>query len=111
MALKNALTEPLRSSNPAEVLERSLEKGRLPHAMLLHGDHYPLLEELALGLASVLLDINADAQSGPERFDKVEKHPDFFPLRPSKKPGLFARKIPVKSFGKFNNRLTRLSAR
>ncbi|MDB2499474.1 MAG: DNA polymerase III subunit gamma/tau [Opitutales bacterium] len=85
MALKNALTEPLRSSNPAEVLERSLEKGRLPHAMLLHGDHYPLLEELALGLASVLLDINADAQGGSERFDKVEKHPDFFPLRPSKK--------------------------
>ena len=85
MALKNVLSEPLRSSNPAEVLERSLEKGRLPHAMLLHGDHYPLLEELALGLGSVLLDINTDAQSGPDRFDAVEKHPDFFPLRPSKK--------------------------
>ena len=53
--------------------------------MLLHGDHYPLLEELALGLASVLLEIKVELKEGDDRFDRVEKHPDFFPLRPSKK--------------------------
>jgi DNA polymerase-3 subunit delta' len=85
MALKNVLTEPLRSTNPVEVLERSLDKGRLPHAMLLHGDHYPFLEEVALGLASVLLDVSISSNLDEDRFDRVEKHPDFFPLRPSKK--------------------------
>ncbi|MCZ6672439.1 MAG: DNA polymerase III subunit gamma/tau [Verrucomicrobia bacterium] len=85
MGLKNVLTEPLKSSNPVEVLERSLEKGRLPHAMLLHGDHYPFLEEVALGLASVLLDVPISNDPEQERFERVEKHPDFFPLRPSKK--------------------------
>jgi DNA polymerase III subunit delta' len=85
MGLKNVLTEPLQSCKPVEVLERSLEKGRLPHAMLLHGDHYPLLEELALGLASILLEVKVDLPGGMDRFDRVEKHPDFFSLRPSKK--------------------------
>lgn len=84
MGLKSVLTDPLRSSNPVEVLERSLEKGRLPHAILLHGSHYASLEEVALGLASVLLAVPTDAPT-ENRFDKVEKHPDFFPLRPSKK--------------------------
>lgn len=85
MALKNVLTEPLRSTNPVKVLERSLEKGRLPHAMLLHGGHYPFLEKVALGLASVLLEVVPADPSSEDRFDRVEKHPDFFPLRPSKK--------------------------
>jgi DNA polymerase III subunit delta' len=85
MGLKTVLSEPLRSVNPVEVLERSIEKGRLPHAMLLHGDHYPFLEEVALGLASVLLNVSVEGSSGEDRFDRVEKHPDFFALRPSKK--------------------------
>jgi len=85
MGLKTVLSEQLQSTNPVEVLERSIEKGRLPHAMLFHGDHYPYLEEVALGLASVLLNINIDASLGDARFDRVEKHPDYFALRPSKK--------------------------
>ena len=85
MGLKTVLNEPLKSTNPVEVLERSIEKGRLPHAMLFHGDHYPFLEEVALGLASVLLNVSIDDSLGDERFERVEKHPDFFPLRPSKK--------------------------
>tara|TARA_B100001123_G_scaffold56188_1_gene60080 strand:+ start:4873 stop:5853 length:981 start_codon:yes stop_codon:yes gene_type:complete len=90
MKLKSVLNDPLRSSNPVEVLERSLEKGRLPHAILLHGSHYAFLEEVALGLASVLLAV-ATKSSTENRFKKVEKHPDFFPLRPSKR----ARAIPA----------------
>jgi DNA polymerase III subunit delta' len=85
MGLKNVLGESLKSTKPVEVLERSIEKGRLPHAMLFHGDHYPFLEEVALGLASVLLNVTIDLSLGDTRFERVEKHPDFFQLRPSKK--------------------------
>ncbi len=84
MELKAALSEPLKSSNPVQVLESSLQKGRLAHAILLHGEHYPYLEEVALALASVLLNVNIDL-SEEDPFSKTEKHPDFFPLRPSKK--------------------------
>lgn len=84
MGLKTVLSEPIQETNPVEVLERSLEKGRMPHALLLHGDHFPYLEEVAHGLASVLLEVTVDA-SREDRFNAVEKHPDFFALRPSKK--------------------------
>ena len=84
MELKSVLTEPLRSSKPVEVLERSLQKGRLAHAMLLYGENEELLEEAAHGLAAVLLDVSISTEN-EERFSAVEKHPDFFPLRPSKK--------------------------
>lgn len=57
------------------VLERSLQKGRLGHSILLYGEHLAALEKVALALAQLLL------KSGEE----PAKHPDCFTLRPSNK--------------------------
>lgn len=75
MSLASALTEPLASSRPVKVLERSLEEGRLAHAILLHGENLEALESVALALAGVLL----------EAPGRAAQHPDFFSLRPSHK--------------------------
>jgi len=85
MELKTVLDEPLRSSGPVEVLQKSLDKGRLAHALLLHGDHFPSLEQVALALAAQLLEVPVETGEGADKFAKVERHPDFFTLRPSKK--------------------------
>ncbi len=74
MSWQNALREPLRSSRPVQVLARALERGRLAHAILLHGEDFAVLEETALALAGALL-------GAPH----PEKHPDFFTIRPAKK--------------------------
>lgn len=84
MELKRILGEPLRSSQAVEVLDRSLQKGRLAHAVLLQGENEELLEEVAHSLAAVLLDASPDKEK-EDRFGKVKSHPDFFTLRPSKK--------------------------
>lgn len=84
MELKSILTEPLRSSKAVEVLERSLQKGRLAHAVLLYGENEELLEEVAHSLAAVLLDVSL-SMGEEDRFGPVTNHPDFFPLRPSQK--------------------------
>ncbi len=52
----------------------ALQKGRLAHAILIHGDHPPALEAACLELAGRLLNTT-----------ETVKHPDFFPLRPSGK--------------------------
>ncbi len=75
MNLENALGEPLRSCRPVKVLQRSLEKNRLAHGILLHGRSLATLEEVALALAGVLLENPAG----------VSGHPDLFTLRPSHK--------------------------
>ncbi len=75
MNLSSVLDEPLRSCRPVKVLQRSLDKNRLAHAILLHGRSLTTLEELAFALAGVLL-----GKSG-----KISQHPDLFILRPSHK--------------------------
>ncbi|MBC9868338.1 MAG: DNA polymerase III subunit gamma/tau [Opitutae bacterium] len=84
MELKSILTEPLRSAKAVEVLERSLQKGRLAHAVLLQGENEELLEEVAHSLAAVLLDLSL-GEGKEDRFGQVTSHPDFFTLRPSQK--------------------------
>lgn len=73
--LLEVLPESLHQARPVEVLARSLEKGRLPHGILLHGDELEDLEAVAKALAANLLETGQD----------VTKHPDFFPLRPARK--------------------------
>jgi len=59
---------------PLRAFTNALERGRLAHAILVHGDHPPALEAACLGLAGKLLNVQ-----------DVAKHPDFFGLRPSGK--------------------------
>ena len=43
MQLLNALPESLRNSRAVEVLERSLNRDRLGHGILLHGESLSLI--------------------------------------------------------------------
>lgn len=52
----------------------ALARGRLAHAILVHGDHPPALEAACLELAAKLLNAG-----------DVKKHPDLFSLRPEGK--------------------------
>jgi DNA polymerase-3 subunit delta' len=52
----------------------ALARGRLAHAILVHGDHPPALEAACLELAAKLLNAG-----------DVKKHPDLFTLRPEGK--------------------------
>jgi DNA polymerase-3 subunit delta' len=56
------------------VLEKSLDKGRLAHAILLHSEELEVLDSVALALAGALLDTPRPAE-----------HPDLLTLRPSGK--------------------------
>lgn len=73
MNLVSGLSEQLRHSRPVEVLERSLEKNRLAHAILLHSDSLRALSEVALAIAKSLLSLSS----------QTKDHPDLFALRPT----------------------------
>jgi DNA polymerase-3 subunit delta' len=78
---------PARSAARAlRAFTDSLDRGRLAHAILVHGDHPPALELACLDLAGRLL-----ATPTPAR------HPDFFTLRPSGK-ARFIRVDPLREF-------------
>ncbi len=63
------------------VIERAIERQRLAHSLLLHGDDLDTLTLVALGIADRLLNDSRDkAQYFPP-----EGHPDFFTLRPTGK--------------------------
>jgi DNA polymerase III subunit delta' len=74
--LAPSLPPAIAQSRPVKVLESSLQRGRLAHGILLHGDDLTTLERVALALGGALL------QCATER---VARHPDFFTLRPAKK--------------------------
>lgn len=74
MGFGAALPEALRNARPVRVLERSLEKGRLAHAILLHGEDLEALDNVAHALAGALLDTGTP-----------HTHPDLLTLRPSGK--------------------------
>ena len=75
MQLLNALPESLRNSRAVEVLERSLNRDRLGHGILLHGESRESLEQIVRAIAAHLLDTTRDPY----------QHPDCFTLRPSGK--------------------------
>ena len=51
MSFASGLGEPLRASRPVRVLERSLERGRLAHGILLHGNNLETVEKVARSIA------------------------------------------------------------
>lgn len=65
----------LSTSRPVQVLDAALEKGRLPHGILLFGDDLDGLSGVAHTLAGKLLDTDRPAA----------EHPDYFALRPANK--------------------------
>ena len=73
MSLAIGLSDKLRHSRPVEVLERSLEKNRLAHAILLHGGSLTALAEVARAITNALLSMSS----------QTTDHPDLFTLRPS----------------------------
>jgi len=80
MKLSDALPERVRAHRAVEVLERSLERGRLGHAILLHGDDPEALEAIASAVAAQLLGAPGDPA----------EHPDCFSLAPSGKSRVIA---------------------
>lgn len=74
--LAPSLPPEIAQSRPVKVLEASLERGRLAHGILLHGDDLATLERVALALGGSLLNCATE---------RVPAHPDFFTLRPAKK--------------------------
>ncbi|MDX2109782.1 MAG: DNA polymerase III subunit gamma/tau [Verrucomicrobiota bacterium] len=65
----------LADTPAVKVLQRALTNGRLAHAILIHGDDFSALEQVAHALAQALLHTRKPAA----------QHPDFHTLRPAKK--------------------------
>lgn len=84
MSAFDHLPPELQELRPIKVLRRSLEGGRLSHAILLHGDNMDTIESVALAIAADLLKV-----------DNPRKHPDLFTLRPAKR----ARRIRISGTG------------
>lgn len=75
MPFQNVLSAELRNLRPVQVLEQSFKKGRFPHAILLHGVRLDVLETVAMGIATALLEMKEGRDS----------HADLFTARPSNK--------------------------
>jgi DNA polymerase-3 subunit delta' len=82
MTLSVAATWPpaLAGTPAVAVIERALERQRLAHSLLLHGDDHETLVAIARAIADRLL-------NGPDATAKFspEAHPDCFNLRPTGK--------------------------
>jgi len=74
----HAWPSALQGTPSVTVLENALAKNRLAHGLLLHGDDFALLTEVALALADRLLNTPAASAYFPPA-----QHPDCFALRPS----------------------------
>jgi DNA polymerase-3 subunit delta' len=72
--------ESLAGTPAVSVIEKALERDRLAHSLLLHGDDLETLVLVAHAIADRLL----NEAAGPRNFPP-EKHPDCFELRPSGK--------------------------
>jgi DNA polymerase-3 subunit delta' len=77
--------ESLAGTPPVVVLEKALERNRLAHSLLLHGDDLDTLVLIAQAIADRLLN-PPGGPGGPSRRNPGEGgHPDCFELRPSGK--------------------------
>jgi len=72
--------ESLAGTPAVSVIEKALERDRLAHSLLLHGDDLDTLVLVAHAIADRLLNEAAGRRNFPP-----EKHPDCFELRPSGK--------------------------
>jgi DNA polymerase-3 subunit delta' len=81
MTCSPAAWPPALAGTPAvSVIERALERGRLAHSLLLHGDDHDTLVAIALAVADRLL----NGPGAAAKFSPTE-HPDCFNLRPAGK--------------------------
>ncbi len=71
--------EALRGTPAAAVIDRAIDRRRLGHSLLLHGDNLETLEAVACAIADRLLNEGDSAYFPPDR------HPDCFALRPTGK--------------------------
>ncbi|MGB0743055.1 MAG: hypothetical protein ACPGSB_00890, partial [Opitutales bacterium] len=69
--MPSPLPELVLQSRAYQILERSLEQGRLSHAILLHGDNLKTLESVTEHIAGKLL-----------QSESPFEHPDCFICRP-----------------------------
>lgn len=76
MKFKNDSYHSYEDSPAFLALKKALDHGRLPHAVLLHGDDIDALKEVCFTISKLLL--NSD-------MDNIQKHPDFFSTRPINK--------------------------
>ncbi|MFT3781995.1 MAG: DNA polymerase III subunit gamma/tau [Nibricoccus sp.] len=69
------------------VIERAIERDRLSHSLLLTGDDVETLQNVALGIADRLLNVEGGGFGLPGMDVRYapEQHPDFFALRPTGK--------------------------
>jgi DNA polymerase-3 subunit delta' len=67
------------------VIEQAIERSRLSHSLLLHGDDHDTLVAIALAIADRLL----NTKKSPAHFPP-EQHPDCFALRPAGKMRLIS---------------------
>jgi DNA polymerase-3 subunit delta' len=73
---------PALAGTPAvAVIERAIERRRLAHSLLLHGENLATLANVAHAIADRLLN---DARHPTQHFPP-KQHPDFFALRPAGK--------------------------
>jgi len=75
---KTPWPEALQGTPSISVLENAIAKNRLAHGLLLHGDDFSLLTQVALALADRLLNTPESTAYFPPA-----QHPDCFALRPS----------------------------
>jgi len=72
--------EPLAGTPAIAVFEKALQRDRLAHSLLLHGDDLDTLALVACAVADRLLNVPGAARHYPP-----EQHPDCFMLRPAGK--------------------------
>ena len=78
MQPNQALSKQLSDSRAIKVLERSLARNRLGHAILLHGKNFEHIEAIARAVSSLILKTQRDPF----------EHPDCLILRPQRKARL-----------------------
>lgn len=71
----------LEGTPTVAVIERAIERGRLAHSLLLHGENLGTLALVAHAIADRLL--NDPRQ--PSQYFSPKQHPDFYALRPAGK--------------------------
>src|SRR5688572_24792869 len=70
----------LVGSPTVSVIERAIERQRLSHSLLLHGDDLETLVHVAHAIGDRLLNVPAASARFP-----IEQHPDAYALRPAGK--------------------------
>jgi len=87
--------ESLAGTPAVVVIEKALQRDRLGHSLLLHGDDLDTLALVARAIADRLLNESPDAKQFPP-----ERHPDCFALRPAGKMRLITAEATRELIGK-----------